>query len=81
MRRVLTALVLCLALGGCAGVNKTAALTQAQGALVALDTLAKTAPLTEATKVQIGGYAAWVNVALQAAGILAPVVEAVAVGS
>jgi hypothetical protein len=34
--------------------------------------------MDSATKAQMQGYAAWANFALQAAGILAPVAEAVA---
>ncbi len=87
MRRAVTCLVLAIAISGCAGLGKVSpegaakSLSQAQGALTALDTLVKTAPLTDETKDQIAGYAKWASVALQAAGVLAPVVESVASGS
>lgn len=87
MRRAVVFLALVLSLSGCAGLGKLSpegtskALSQAQGALTALDTLAKTASLTDETKSQIAGYAKWANVALQAAGVLAPVVVSAASGS
>jgi predicted small secreted protein len=85
-----------LALAGCAATNGagtssagpgagqeisvTDALTQARGAATALATLAQTSPMDDATKAQMANYSAWANFALQAAGIIAPVVEA-AVGA
>jgi|GEM_PF-3496650 len=54
------------------------ALTQAQGAATALATLAHTSPMDDATKAQMANYSAWANFALQAAGIIAPVVGVVA---
>lgn len=78
-----------LALAGCAATGTNTggtapklsvpeALIQAQGAATALATLAQTSPMDDATKSQMQGYAAWANFALQAAGIIVPVAEAVA---
>ncbi len=64
------------AAGSGTGLSVADALTQADGAITALETLAKTVPLDAKTQAQIDGYAAWAKIALQAAGIIAPVVEA-----
>lgn len=83
LRKYFAPFALCLALsmGGCAGMSTSTgsalsaseAITQAQGASAALAELSKTSPLDDKTKEQIKGYAAWVDFALRAAGIVATV--------
>lgn len=63
--------------GSGAGITVSDALTQAQGALTALETLAGTSPMSAETQAQVKGYAAWADFALKAAGIVVPVAQAV----